>query len=101
MTSAPGNTFVCLQSLRAFWRRRCAKHFLWHISGFFHAELTPTAFVRTMAALQHSHQSDDKEDKEVKATRILKHFIEMNNPEHYCSNRFYFSHFDSKYTAPA
>lgn len=74
MTSA----LVCLQSLRPFRTSRCAKHFLWHISGFFHAEFTPTAFVstgHTMAALQLSHQSDDKEDKELKATRILKLLI--------------------------
>lgn len=67
MTSAPEKRFVCLSSLRAFWRSRCAKQFLWYISGFFHAELTPTAFVstgHTMAALQLSHQCDDKEDKD-------------------------------------
>lgn len=45
---------------------------------FFHAEFTPTSFVSTgdtMAALQLSHQSDDKEDKELRATRILKLLI--------------------------
>lgn len=43
--------------------------------SFFHAELTPTAFVsagHTMAALQLSHQREDKEDKEPKTTSILK-----------------------------
>lgn len=75
MTSAPGKRFACLSSLRAFLRSRCAKHFLWHISGFIHAELTPTAFVstgHTMDAVQLSHQCEDKEDKEPKATSILK-----------------------------